>query len=132
EFREIREPALIEIGVYSKDAQEAANIANTIAVVYQQKRLSDLQSNVEKGLEQLKDEVERQRKLTDKSAAEMEKIRLRDGINDPNPLEFGSSAGGLEEDRRLLAIEAEMNLAKADLGKLRLQVERFMNLEPEQ
>jgi hypothetical protein len=132
EFREIQKPELIEIGVYSKAAQEAANIANTIAVVYQQKRLSDLQKNIPNALEQLKDEVERQRKRMDESAAEMEKIRLRDGINDPNPLEFGSSAGGLEEDRRLLAIEVEMNLAKANLGKLRLQVERFMNLKPEQ
>ncbi|HZJ17880.1 MAG TPA: hypothetical protein VFD27_22695 [Chthoniobacteraceae bacterium] len=132
EFREIQKPELIEIGVYSKAAQEAANIANTIAVVYQQKRLSDLQKNIPNALEQLKDEVERQRKRMDESAAEMEKIRLRDGINDPNPLEFGSSAGGLEEDRRLLAIGVEMNLAKANLGKLRLQVERFMNLKPEQ
>ena len=132
EFREIQKPELIEIGVYSKDAQEAANIANTIAVVYQQKRLSDLQRNVEKGLDQLKDEVEKRRKLTDKNAVEMEKIRLRDGINDPNPLEFGSLAGEREDDRRLLAIEAEMNLAKTNLGKLRRQVEQFIKLKPEQ
>jgi uncharacterized protein involved in exopolysaccharide biosynthesis len=130
EFREIQKPALIEIGVYSKDAQEAADIANTIAVVYQQKRLSDLQKNIDGRLELLKDEVEKQRKLTDKCAQEMAKIRLRDGINDPNPLEFGSTAG--EEDRRLLAIETEMNLAKANLKKLYSQVEQFMKLKPEQ
>ena len=36
-LREIRNTSLIEIGVYSTNPQEAANIANTIAVVYQDK-----------------------------------------------------------------------------------------------
>ena len=93
EIREVRNTGLIEIGAYSNDAQEAANIANTIAVVYQQKRLTDLQKNIDKGLEQLKDEVEKQRKLTDMSAAEMAKIRESLNIVDPNPFDFGAGTG---------------------------------------
>jgi succinoglycan biosynthesis transport protein ExoP len=130
QLREIRNTGLIEVGAYSVERQEAANIANTIAVVYQQKRLSDLQKNIDKGLEQLKDEVEKQRKLVDGSAAEMSKIRTRDGIIDPNPLDFGSTAG--EEDRRILNIEADVNVAKGNVSKLRLQVEQIMNLKPEE
>src|SRR4029434_8687057 len=120
---EVRNTGLIEVGAYSTDPQEASNIANTIAVVYQEKRLSDLQKNIATGLEQLKDEIEKQRKLVDTSAAEMSKIRARDGINDPNPLDFGSNLG--EEDRRILAIEADVNVAKANVSKLRLQVEQI-------
>jgi uncharacterized protein involved in exopolysaccharide biosynthesis len=98
ELREIRNTGLIEIGVCSNDAQEAANIANTIAIVYQQKRLSDLQKNIDKGLEQLKDEVERQRKLTDMSAAEMAKIRHDFNIIDSNPFDFGGNQIELSAD----------------------------------
>src|SRR5688572_19007602 len=36
--QEVRNTGLIEIGVYDTNAQRAANIANTIAVVYQEKR----------------------------------------------------------------------------------------------
>jgi succinoglycan biosynthesis transport protein ExoP len=129
QLREVRNTGLIEVGAYSTDPQEAANIANTVAVVYQQKRLSDLQKNIDKGLEQLKDEVEKQRKLVDASAAEMSKIRERDGIIDPNPLDFGSTVG--EEDRRLLALEGEITREKGELSKLRLQVELIMKLKPE-
>ena len=130
QLREVRNTGLIEVGAYSTDRQEAANIANTIAVVYQQKRLDDLRKNVDTGLEQLKDEVEKQRKLVDASAAEMAKIRSRDAIIDPNPLDFGSTAG--EEDRRILSIETDVNVAKANVSKLRLQVEQIMNLKPEE
>lgn len=129
ELREVRNTGLIEVGAYSTDAQEAANIANTLAIVYKEKRLSDLQGNVDNGLEQLKDEVEKQRKLVDASADEMSKIRARDGIIDPNPLDFGSMAG--EEDRRLLTLEAQLNVKKGELSEIRLQVEQIMNLKPE-
>ena len=79
-LREVRNTGLIEVGVFSTDKQEAANIANTISIVYRQKRLSDLQKNVDTGMEQLKDEVEKQRKRADEAAVDMAKIRERDGI----------------------------------------------------
>ncbi len=91
ELREVRNTDLVEIGVCSTDAVEAANIANTIAVVYQQKRLTDLQRNIDKGLEQLKDEVEKQRKRADTAAVDMAKIRERVGIIDSNPASADAS-----------------------------------------
>jgi hypothetical protein len=51
-----------------------------------------LQKNIDKGLEQLKDEVNKQRKLTDTSAAEMANIREEFNIVDPNPFDFGSAS----------------------------------------
>ena len=85
QLREVRDTGLIEIGVYSTDPNEAADIANTIAVVYQQKRLSDLQSNIDKGLEQLKDEMEKQRKRAEDALGEATAIKERDGIVDLDP-----------------------------------------------
>ena len=71
--------------------REAANIANTIAIVYQQKRLINLQRNIDKGLEQLKDEVEKQRKRAEENVAEAAAIREREGIVDPDPDSRGST-----------------------------------------
>ena len=91
ELRDVDGKGMFEIGVYDTDPQEAANIANTIAVVYQQKRLADFQRNIDKGMEQLKDEVEKQRQRADEAVVEMTRIRERDGIVDANPADYGTS-----------------------------------------
>ncbi len=129
-LREVRNTGLIEVGVYSTDAQEAANIANTIAVVYQQKRLTDLQKNLDKGLEQLKDEVEKQRKRAEEDAITMAKIRDRDSIIDPNPTDYGSMAAAPE--RNLMMIEGQLNESNVDLMKLKGQMVEILKLEPDQ
>lgn len=128
-LKEVRNTGLIEVGVYSIDAQEAANIANTIAVVYQQKRLSDLQKNIDKGLEQLRDEVEKQRKRADEAAVDMAKIRERDGIIDPNPTDYGSMIG--QTERNLVAIEGQLNESRVDLMKAKGQMAEILKLKPE-
>ena len=129
-LKEVRNTGLIEVGVYSIDAQEAANIANTIAVVYKQKRLSDLAKNIDTGLEQLRDEVEKQRKRSDEAAVEMAKIRSRDGINDPNPTDYGSMINGA--DRNILALEGQLNETRVDVLKLKGQMAEILKLKPEE
>ena len=129
-LREVRNTGLIEVGVYSTDPQEAANIANTIAVVYQQKRLTDLQKNLDKGLEQLKDEVDKQRKRAEDDAVAMAKIRDRDTINDPNPSDFGTPIGIV--DRNIMVIENELNGARVDVMRLKGQMVEILKLKPEQ
>ena len=84
-LQEVRNTGLIEIGVFDTDAQRAANVANTIAVVYQEKRKADLQNNVNRGLEQVQDEVEKQRKVVEETAGRAMQIRATQGIIDPDP-----------------------------------------------
>ncbi len=91
ELRDVDGKGVIEIGAYGSDPQEAANIANTVAVVYRQKRLADLQRMLDKGLEQLGDEVEKQRLRTDEDLREATAIKERDGIVDPDPTDYGTS-----------------------------------------
>ena len=129
-LREVRNTGLIELEVYSTEPQEAANIANTIAVVYQQKRLSDLQKNVDKGMEQLKDEVEKQRKRADEAAVEMAKIRERDGIIDPNPTDYGNMISGF--DRNIVSLETQLNEQRVDMLRLRGQMAEILKLKPEE
>ena len=90
EFRQINANGLSEIGVYARDPVEAANIANTFAVVYQHKRLVDFQTYLDRGLEQLKDEVEKQRQRAEDEAVEMAKIRERLHLVDPDPTDYGA------------------------------------------
>ncbi len=130
EPREVRNTSLIEIGVYSGDPQEAANIANTLAVVYKSRRLADIKSNLVTGLEKLRDEVEAQRKRVEDADVERTKIRERDGIIDPEPENFGSTMG--TNERNLLAIEAQLNEARLELTKLRGYMEQIMRLKPEE
>jgi polysaccharide biosynthesis transport protein len=127
--RELRNTGLIELIVFSTEPQEAANIANTIAVVYQQKRLTDLQKNIDKGLEQLRDEVEKQRKRADEAAVDMAKIRERDGIIDPNPTDYGNMISGF--DRNIVALESQLNDSRVEVMKLRGQMAEILKLKPE-
>src|ERR1700691_2351096 len=53
---EVRNTGMIEIGLYDTDAQRAANIANAIAVVYQETRRADTEKDATNGLEQLHDD----------------------------------------------------------------------------
>ena len=92
ELRVVEKTELIEIGVYSAEPQEAANIANTIAVVYQVKRLTELQKLIDRNLEQLKDEVEKQRVRAETALAETTAIKERDGIVDLDPDKMGLSS----------------------------------------
>ena len=114
ELRDVDGKGMIEIGAYGSDPQEAANIANTVAVVYRQKRLADLQRMIDKGLEQLHDEVEKQRVRADEGVVDMTKIRERDGIVDADPTEFGASVDSPKGKESLNAyVEAKTRALQA-------------------
>lgn len=81
----IKDTALITIATTSRDRQEAADIANAIADIYQNRRLDDLQQQIGNALSELGVEVDLQRKKVKKAEEELQKIRQRDNVNDPNP-----------------------------------------------
>ena len=109
DLRKEADTGLIEIGVRSTDPQEAANIANTIAIVYQEKRLTDLQKDVNRGLEQLQDEVEKQRKRAEESAIAVAAIRDRENIEDSRPFD--------DEGKIILPGEGSPDLAARQRAK---------------
>lgn len=126
-LQEVRNTSFIEIGVYNKSPQTAANIANTIAVVYQNKRLEDQQSNVDRSLQQFRDEVEKQRKVVEEAMINAANIRERDSIVDPdidNPTALIS-----EGDRSTVAAEAAVNEQRTKTEEFRARYEEIKNLE---
>ena len=126
DFRNEPDSGIIELGVYSSDAQEAAHIANTFAVVYQQKRLSGLQRSIDIGMEQLKDEVEKQRNRADSCALEMAKIREQVGVIDPNPNSYDSVVSSIKEKESGVSFEEKARIGNYIDAKTRyLQAKRI-------
>src|SRR5258708_10399652 len=91
---EIRNTNLIQISVYSTDPQEAALLANTVAQEYIEQRISEAQTVISKGLDQLRDEVTQKERAVDEAYANALRLRTETRIIDPN-------LGSPESDRRL-------------------------------
>ncbi|MEI6350602.1 MAG: polysaccharide biosynthesis tyrosine autokinase [Verrucomicrobiota bacterium] len=130
EMREVRNTDLIEIGVYSVDPQEAANIANTIAVVYQEKRRSDQQTLLKQGLGQLEEEVNKKKKAVEQAQALAQKIRTEQQIVDLNPESMDSTQG--TEGVAVTQDTNQVNEAKIKIAELTSQLEQTDKLKPEE
>jgi len=105
-LQEVRNTGLIEIGVYDTDAQRAANIANTIAVIYKEKRWEDAATNVGRGIDQLTDELEKQRQRTEDAGTLAMQIRSRNDITDPDPDKEFSTIGIADDAAKALEAQA--------------------------
>lgn len=107
DLQEVRNTSLIEVGVWNVDRIMASNIANTIAKVYRTKRLSDLQENIDRALQQYTDEVVKQRKLVTEALTKLATLRMKDKINDPDQdsatAPISSPSGGSSDPQRAVA-----------------------------
>jgi succinoglycan biosynthesis transport protein ExoP len=130
DLKEVRNTGLIEIGIYSIDAQEAANIANTLAVVYRETRLRQLQDGIDRALAQLKDELEHQRKTVLEAATEMAQVRERDSIIDQDPENMNAVVA--TADRNVVDIEKQVNEKRLKVTEIKGQFEAIMKMKPEE
>jgi len=129
ELRDVRQTDLIEIGVWSTDRQEASNIANMIAVVYQDRRKSDQQSLINTGLAQLQEEVDKQRKSVDAAQTDAARIREEQGIVDPNPEAPDIADFGPQVVR---SDETQVSEAKIRIAELKTTLQGIEKLTPEE
>ncbi len=113
---EVRNTDLIEISVLDKDRQEAADLANTIAVEYQKKRIDEQQSWVARSLVQLDDEVAKQRDKTESLRDDMTKIRQEGGIVDVDP--ESESDVKSEEDNSVIAVGQQVSDMRVKVSAL--------------
>jgi capsular exopolysaccharide synthesis family protein len=140
-LQEVRNTGLIEIGVYDTDSQRATNIANTIAIIYRENRLSTLQKSVDRTLEGLQEEVEKQRKVVLETSGNAMKIRARESIIDPDPDKENSSIGSTaqplaykqqqvnEQEIRVLELERQLELINAMKPDELMQILRELKIE---
>jgi len=82
---EVRNTDLLQISVFSTNPQEAADIANKIVAVYQDKRVEEEKEILNRAVTTMNEEVSKQQKRVDDAASEMAKIREEEHIIDLNP-----------------------------------------------
>ena len=127
---EVRNTDLIQISVLDKDRQEAADLANTIAVEYQKKRIDEQQSWVARSLVQLEDEVIKQRDKTEQLRDAMTKIRLEANINDTDPETIEETKP--VEDQVLINTEAQVNDMRIKVATLRSKQDQIQAMSDDQ
>jgi len=127
---EIRNTDLIQISVMDKDRQEAADLANTIAVEYQKKRIDEQQSWVARSLVQLEDEVIKQRNKTEELRNEMTKIRLAANVNDLNPENVEDPRQA--PDNVLINVESQVNDMRIKVATIRSKQEQIQAMTDDQ
>jgi capsular exopolysaccharide synthesis family protein len=131
EMKEVRQTDLIEIGIWSTDPKEAADVANSIARVYQDRRIADQQKQMDTGLIRLKDEVDQHEKEVTDLGAAAAKLRIQLGIVDPDP-ETMSNEGGDLEMQAIRAIEGQVDDARLRTAELQTELDQVDRLKPEE
>jgi len=131
DMKEVRQTDLIEIGIWSTDKEEASQIANSIAVVYQDRRIADQSRMVDTALERLKDEVNDQTKQVTDLGAAAAKIRTQMGIVDPDPETMANTGSDLELGS-VRSIEADVDDQRLKVQELQTQLEQVNKLQPEE
>lgn len=123
-----RDTSLIDIQVYREDPDEAARIANEIANVYREQRLSIKHREVKRAVDALENELQKQQDRVDTAEAALEKVRKEGGVTH---LQRGFRADKvrlqqLEADR--IASRVDMLVRKARLDELEsLSGDELMN-----
>ena len=130
-IQEQRNTTLVDIGVYHTDKQLAADIANTIAVTYRDKRIDGLRRNVEQTLSEMKDELKTKEDEATQLFQEASKLRQENNIVDPDP-ELSSAALSITTDRGMATNENLTLEKRALVNQMRTQLERIDQLKPEE
>ena len=128
---EQRNTTLIEIGVYHTDKQLAADIANTVAITYRDKRIEESRKNMDQTLAEMKDELKTKREEMGQLFQEASHIRQEDNIVDPDP-ESSNAILSITTERRMGGVETLSVEKRALVDQLRSQLTRIEQLKPEE
>ena len=107
-IEQFRDTTLIAIKSFREDPVEAARIANEIAQVYKDNRLSVKRREIKRAIDALKNELQKQKNKVDDAENEMERIRKKLGVS--------MVARGIRADKvRLQQLEADRISARVDM-----------------
>ncbi|CAA9233002.1 MAG: hypothetical protein AVDCRST_MAG42-1234 [uncultured Chthoniobacterales bacterium] len=126
---EVRNTDLLQISMYSTDPQEAADIANKIVAVYQDKRVDEEKEILNRAVASMNEEVGKQQKKVDESAAEVARIREAEGIIDLNP--EGTEDAQTPVNTIVMEQEKMLNEAETKVATLSTQLQGIENLKGE-
>jgi capsular exopolysaccharide synthesis family protein len=130
EVEEVRNTDLLQISVYDPDPQVAANIANKIVSVYEDKRVDEEKEILNRAVTAMNEEVASQRKRVDEAAAAVSKIRDEEYIIDLNP--EGTEDTQAPVNSIVIKQESEVNDAETKIATLSSKLNRIENLKGEE
>jgi len=129
QVEEIRNTDLLQISVFDQDAKEAADIANKIVAVYQDKRVEEEKQIMNRAVVTMNEEVTKQQKKVDDAAAEVSRIRDDEHIVDLNP--EGTEDAQTPLNSMVLKQEGEVNDAETRVSTLKTQLQQIETLKGE-
>src|SRR6266404_4693748 len=127
---EVRNTDLLQISVYDPNPQLAADIANKIVSVYQDRRVEEEKEILNRAVTAMNEEVAKQQKRVEDSATEMARIRDQEHIVDLNP--EGTEDTQAPVNAIVVKQEAEVNDAEAKIASLSSKLSQIENLKSEE
>ena len=127
---EVRNTDLLQISVFDKNPQEAADIANKIVSVYQDKRVEEEKEILNRAVTTMNEEVAKQQKKVDLAAAEVSRIRDEEHIVDLNP--EGTEDSQAPVNTVIIKQEGEVNDAETKVATLSSKLEQIEKLKGEE
>ena len=126
---EVRNTDLLQISVFDKNPQEAADIANKIVAVYQDKRVEEEKEIMNRAVATMNEEVSKQQKKVDLAATEVARIRDEEHIVDLNP--EGTEDSQAPVNTVVVKQEGEVNDAETKVTTLSSKLEQIEKLKGE-
>ena len=126
---EVRNTDLLQISVYDQNPQLAADIANRIVAVYQDKRVEEEKDILNRAVVTMNEEVAKQQKKVDEAATEVARIRDEEHIVDLNP--EGTEDSQTPLNSIVLKQESEVNDIETKVATLQSQLTQIERLKGE-
>jgi succinoglycan biosynthesis transport protein ExoP len=126
---EVRNTDLLQISVFDTNPQEAADIANKIVSVYQDKRVEEEKEVLNRAVSTMNEEVAKQQKRVDQAATEVARIRDEEHIVDLNP--EGTEDTQAPVNSIVIKQEGEVNDAETKVATLSSKLEQIEKLKGE-
>jgi succinoglycan biosynthesis transport protein ExoP len=127
---EVRNTDLLQISVFSTNPQEAADIANKIVAVYQDKRVEEEKDILNRAVATMNEEVGKQQTKMELAATEVARIRQEEQIVDLNP--EGTEDQQAPVNTVIIKQEGEVNDAETRVTLLSSRLAQIEKLKGEE
>jgi capsular exopolysaccharide synthesis family protein len=124
---EVRNTDLLQISVYDSSPQLAADIANKIVSVYQDRRVQEEKEILNRAVTAMNEEVGKQQKRVEEAGTEMARIRDEEHIIDLNP--EGTEDSQAPVNGMVIKQETEVNDADTKVATLSNRLTQIENLK---
>lgn len=129
--KEIRNTDMIMIGAYSTNPEEASEIANSVAKVYQEHRRKDQENQLQQALGKFRDTLVEKETMVEAARVERDRIRDEKGIVDLNPENSEQTESSLQS-KALQVSDVQVNETKNRVAELKAQLTQVEQLQPEE